>query len=165
MNGSRFNVGCCWARWKCVFTVLFLVVGLFSDCMCLDRRILLYRDVGVSKDSFRHAYSFFKNYVRIVDSGFLKNRDWVGITKMLIIPGGADKPYSEKLNGSGCGNIKEFVRNGGVYLGICAGGYFGTSKVEFALNTDMEINEYRELSFFPGVSCGPFLKDFVYYIE
>lgn len=124
-------------------------------------RILLYKDAGVSEKSFRHVCSFFKKGVQIVDSDFLKKGgNWMEGSGMLVIPGGADKPYSEKLSGAGCENIRTFVKNGGTYLGICAGGYFGTSKVEFALGTDIEVNEVRELSFFPGVSRGPFLKDF-----
>ncbi|MDR0630466.1 MAG: hypothetical protein LBF70_00270 [Holosporales bacterium] len=126
--------------------------------------ILLYKDAGVAVDSFRHTYHFFK-HVRIVDSDFLKNENWIDIAKILIFPGGADKQYAEKLQGVGCENIKTFVKNGGAYLGICAGGYFGTSKVEFALGTNIEVNEIRQLSFFPGTSRGPFLKDFVYNSE
>ncbi|MDR0677552.1 MAG: hypothetical protein LBF57_02665 [Holosporaceae bacterium] len=128
--------------------------------------ILLYKDVGVSDNSFKHTCGFFKESAQIVDSDFLKKGgSWVEGSGMLVIPGGADKPYDEKLRGVGCENIKAFVRNGGTYLGICAGGYFGTSKVEFALGTDIEVNEVRELSFFQGVSRGPFLKDFIYKSE
>jgi glutamine amidotransferase-like uncharacterized protein len=129
-------------------------------------RILLYKDAGVPEKSFRHVCSFFKKGVQIVDSDFLKKGgNWIESSGMLVIPGGADKPYSEKLSGAGCENIRAFVKNGGTYLGICAGGYFGTSKVEFALGTDIEVNEVRELSFFPGISRGPFLKVFVYNSE
>jgi len=76
---------------------------------------------------------------------------------LLVMPGGADIPYHEALQGAGNQNIKQFVESGGHYLGICAGGYYGGQKVEFDLGGPLEVNQNRELGFFPGVVQGPYI--------
>lgn len=48
------------------------------------------------------------------------------------------------------------------FLILDVGGYLWCKKVEFALGTDLEVNEYRELAFFPGIARGPMLKSYVY---
>lgn len=82
---------------------------------------------------------------------------------LLIMPGGRDLPYVDKLRGEGNKNISDFVRNGGSYLGICAGAYYGCSLVQFAQGDPLlEVVGPRELSFFPGTSRGPVYKGFDY---
>lgn len=51
--------------------------------------------------------------------------------------------------------IYQFVQNGGGFLGICAGGYFGCREVEFEKGDFLEICEARELGFYPGKAIGP----------
>ena len=75
--------------------------------------------------------------------------------KILAFPGGADCFYQINLRGKGCDNIKKFVENDGTYLGVCGGSYFGTAKVEFALGLPEQVNQFRELGFFPGIARGP----------
>ena len=146
-----------------------LLVCITLSFSCLDifgASVLIYKDDGVDETSFERAYSFFEsrgNIVGTIDSGSLiGSKDWMSKCDKFVIPGGADCPYDRKLKGIGCSNIREFVRNGGTYIGICAGGYFGCKKVEFALGTDLEVNEGRELAFFPGIARGPMLKPYVY---
>jgi glutamine amidotransferase-like uncharacterized protein len=82
--------------------------------------------------------------------------------KLLVMPGGADLAYCEKLNGEGNLRIRAFVENGGAYLGLCAGAYYACSKIEWAMGTDQEIAGPRELAFFPGMATGPvyeFIED------
>jgi glutamine amidotransferase-like uncharacterized protein len=79
------------------------------------------------------------------------------------MPGGRDLPYVKKLQGKGNRNIFDFVRNGGSYLGICAGAYYGCSLVQFAQGDPLlEVVGPRELAFFPGVSQGPVFAGFDY---
>jgi glutamine amidotransferase-like uncharacterized protein len=123
--------------------------------------------LGVSNDCLKHTQLFinkrvYRSKIKIVDAKFLQHNGWLDEAKILIIPGGADRFYNQMLQGVGCTNIKKFVEIGGTYLGICAGGYFGSAKVEFALGTEIEVNEERELSFFPGTATGPVLKNYVY---
>ena len=82
---------------------------------------------------------------------------------LLIMPGGRDLPYVEKLQGKGNRNISNFVRNGGSYLGICAGAYYGCSSVQFAQGDPLlEVIGSRELALFPGISQGPVFAGFDY---
>jgi len=72
--------------------------------------------------------------------------------KMIIMPGGADMYYCEKLNGRGNKIIRDFVNNGGSYLGICAGAYYASSALDWGCG---EISGSRELDFFKGKATGP----------
>lgn len=58
--------------------------------------------------------------------------------------------------------IRSYIENGGVYMGICAGSYYGSRKVEFDLHGPLEVNEERELKLFKGRAVGPALKGFSY---
>ena len=74
--------------------------------------------------------------------------------------------YCRSLNGEGNRIIERYVRRGGAYLGLCAGGYYGSSRCEFEVgNRLLEINGPRELSFFPGTCRGCAFKGFVYHSE
>lgn len=82
---------------------------------------------------------------------------------LLIMPGGRDLPYMKKLQGRGNRNISDFIRNGGSYLGICAGAYYGCSSVQFARGDPLlEVVGSRELALFPGISQGPVFAGFDY---
>lgn len=79
------------------------------------------------------------------------------------MPGGADLPYCKELNGKGNAEIVKYVRSGGKYLGLCAGGYYGSARVEFEVGDPrMEVSGSRELQFFPGVARGAVYKGFDY---
>lgn len=79
------------------------------------------------------------------------------------MPGGRDLPYVASLQGRGNKAIKTFVQGGGSYLGICAGGYYATSFVEFAKGDPvLEVVGPRELKFFPGTAQGPTFPGFEY---
>lgn len=75
--------------------------------------------------------------------------------RLLVMPGGEDLYYSEKLNGAGNRAIRRFVENGGRYLGICGGAYYASAALEWARGTEYEISGPRELGFFPGTAIGP----------
>jgi glutamine amidotransferase-like uncharacterized protein len=75
--------------------------------------------------------------------------------KLLIMPGGADLYLCEKLNGIGNEKIRSFVKNGGSYLGICAGAYYACSSLDW---NDGEIDGSRELAFYEGTCTGPVYK-------
>ncbi len=83
-------------------------------------------------------------------------------THLLVMPGGADLYYCEKLNGAGNKNIRNYVENGGRYLGICAGAYYACRAVEWGKDTTQEIVGSRELGFIDCLAVGPvnqFIKD------
>lgn len=81
---------------------------------------------------------------------------------LLVIPGGADLYYCEKLNGAGNRAIRDFVEQGGAYLGICAGAYYACAELEWAKDEQDPICGPRELGFYKGKAVGPvydFLED------
>ena len=75
--------------------------------------------------------------------------------------------YCRALNGEGNRRIKRYVQSGGAYLGLCAGGYYGSSRCEFEVGKgrEMEVVGDRELAFFPGVCRGLAFPGFVYNSE
>ena len=82
---------------------------------------------------------------------------------LLILPGGRDIPYCEKLNGTGIENIQRYLNEyNGNYFGICAGAYFACRRVHFALNTELEVKGTRQLNLFDGTCCGPCIKPYKY---
>jgi len=91
---------------------------------------------------------------------------WTASCALLVFPGGADLGYCRTLNGEGNRKIKQFVQRGGAYLGLCAGGYYGSSRCEFEVgNKRMEVIGSRELAFFPGTCRGCAFPGFVYHSE
>ena len=97
------------------------------------------------------------------DAAGIKNGALSNACRLLVIPGGRDLPFCGELNGLGNQRIRDFVRSGGSYLGICAGGYYGSSRVEFAKGDPLlEVVGSRELSFFPGTARGPVHPGFQY---
>ena len=83
--------------------------------------------------------------------------------KILIMPGGADLYFCEKLNGTGNQAIRQFVENGGTYIGICAGAYYACRRIFWAEDEgEAAICGERELGFYKGSARGPiypFIKD------
>lgn len=74
--------------------------------------------------------------------------------------------YCRLLNGQGNRRIKQYVQMGGKYLGLCAGGYYGSGRCEFEIGKKaMEVAGDRELAFFPGVCRGLAFPGFVYQSE
>lgn len=133
--------------------------------------IYIYAGPGVSKSSLMHTENTLNillklNYLikRIFPEQIIHD-NWEEHAALLIIPGGADIPYTHALNGEGNQKIRSYVENGGAFLGICAGGYYGGNFVDFAQGTDLEVLGKRELSFFPGIVRGPILADYDYKSE
>ena len=147
-----------------IFFIYFFIIFGISSATQRDTA-LIYHDWGVC--DYNRYENFFKsrNYrIQEVKADDLIKEDWIENCdrKILIIPGGADRPYHAKLSGKGCNNIKKFVSEGGMYLGFCAGSYFGCAKIEFAKGKPIEVIEDRELGFFPGIARGPALRDYEY---
>jgi glutamine amidotransferase-like uncharacterized protein len=74
---------------------------------------------------------------------------------LFVMPGGADLPFCEALNGAPNKRIRRFVEEGGVYLGICAGAYYACKELAFNAGTDGAICGARELSLVDALAVGP----------
>jgi len=126
------------------------------------KNILIYTDKGADPFCIESLVSALKQekldekyVIRQIKRDLLLETDWQKETHLLIFPGGRDIPYHRSLKGSGNHNIRTFVENGGNFLGICAGGYYGSSIVEFEQGGPLEVLGERELKFFPGIARGP----------
>lgn len=131
--------------------------------------VLVYAGRGTTAESVRHALELLRLVllpfyaVVTVSEHALLNDPWMSKTAMLVVPGGADLPYCDVFNGSGNRRIANFVRGGGRYLGLCAGGYYALKRCEFEVgNPVMEVSGPRELGFFPGVCRGTVYGGFEY---
>jgi biotin--protein ligase len=103
--------------------------------------------------------------IPVTESVILKE-PWTASCALLVFPGGADLGYCRSLNGEGNNRISQFVRRGGAYLGLCAGGYYGSARCEFEVGDEkMEVIGKRELAFFPGTCRGCAFKGFIYSSE
>lgn len=134
--------------------------------------VLIYTGPGASLSSVRHATWSLRrllgpNYtVQTISSDQLLKEPWPATCALLVFPGGADAGYCRVLNGAGNRRIKQYVQMGGKYLGLCAGGYYGSSKCEFEVGKKgMEVIGDRELGFFPGTCRGLAFAGFVYQSE
>lgn len=125
-------------------------------------KVLIYEDEGVSRNGVRSLIASFeaerlhqKYALSTVTREVFREPDWHREVRLLIFPGGRDLPYHRALQGPANRQIVEFVAAGGSFLGICAGGYYGSASIEFERGNRMEVVEERELKFFPGLARGP----------
>lgn len=114
---------------------LGLLIGLMG-VSCLDRanqmkrKVCIYTGSGASlaKDVERALDKLNISYRKIAEKeikkGDLKDHS------VLIIPGGYTKRCVDALGEEGFRHIREFIRDGGGYVGICAGAYLASGIVE-----------------------------------
>lgn len=107
------------------------------------------------------------NYAVIpVSETVILKEPWGPTCALLVIPGGGDLGYCRVLNGEGNRRISDYVRRGGSFLGLCAGGYYGSGRCEFEVgNKTLEVVGSRELGFFPGTCRGGAFRGFEYSSE
>ena len=134
-------------------------------------RVAIYHDKGVSELSYQSLFFNFAKKIEhfskkikitlhsINSNDILNNKLIKDKFDCLIIPGGADLPYCEKLNNKGNENIKEFIKLGKLYIGICAGSYYASKYIDFIGlnpidNKIYKIKGKRELCFFYGSAIG-----------
>jgi biotin--protein ligase len=125
-------------------------------------KVLIYSDEGVNGGALKHLFRSLQQeldpqlyFLERVDAKGLIESDWEREAALLIIPGGRDLFYHAKLDGAGTERIRRFVAEGGSYLGICAGAYFGCGAIEFEKGGPLEVCGERSLKFFPGSAIGP----------
>jgi biotin--protein ligase len=146
--------------------------GQSKDSWWRNENLLTSVGNGSTVESVRHCLYTLRrllgpNYAVIPVTGdMLIKEPWTASCAALVFPGGADQGYCRTLNGEGNRRIKRYVESGGVYIGFCAGGYYGSKRCEFEVGDKiMEVVGDRELAFFPGIARGCAFKGFVYHSE
>lgn len=132
--------------------------------------VYLYGDQGVSAHLVSELVRFFENEevaARVALACDLQKTDWINEVKLLIVPGGRSLPFYDSLGTIGNQHIIDYVKQGGCYLGLCAGAYYACRDTIFAKGLSHEIRLSGPLNFFDGAAIGPvFLADqFAYQSE
>ncbi|KAL8278977.1 hypothetical protein RQP46_008646 [Phenoliferia psychrophenolica] len=134
-------------------------------------QVLVYNGSGVSAASRDHALHSLRSFlshqydVQLVSPKSLREDPWPGVCSLLVFPGGRDLPYQHDLAGKANARIRDFVAQGGRFLGFCAGAYYASERVEFELGSPLEVIGTRELGFFPGTCRGTVFPGFAYETE
>ena len=105
--------------------------------------------------SLQETVDLSAHVLKRMDARCLLEESWEDETALVVIPGGRDVFYHEALDGRGTDKLRAFVRNGGKYLGICAGAFFACASIEFQKGGLLEVCAKRSLQFFRGAAIGP----------
>jgi len=142
---------------------LFIFLSLLFVTHCQDTQdksgdVALYSDQGTWDESVQAAEKMFQwmGYtVALVNADYINNRGLYSFS-ILCIPGGNMYQYGQNISLIGKESIKNFIRNGGGYIGICGGAYFASEKVIW----QGEQLPMTPLGIFPGTAEGP-IKEIV----
>jgi len=117
-----------------------LTFALFSDCVFSQYKVIrvaIYDDLGGSvagpkniESCLSDSLKFKTQRVNAVDirSGVLHDFD------VVVQPGGSGSKQAKTLELNGVDSIRQFIRKGGGYLGICAGAYLATAEYSWSLH-------------------------------
>lgn len=139
-----------------VFLVATSVMVLFTwNYMRPSRKVdvAIYGGRGTWGDSVCAIQEMFRwmNYtVELVNAEYI-NDNGLGAFRILCIPGGNMYDYAQDISSKGKENIRNFVHDGGGYIGICGGAYFAAEKV-FWLGSQLAMTP---LGLFAGTATGP----------
>ncbi|KAK3779939.1 hypothetical protein RRG08_054192 [Elysia crispata] len=131
--------------------------------------ILIYGGEGSSEDSRKLCYDAL---LKVVDSRYhaieyispeeIKEGTWTKNCCLIAFGGGYDLGFINALGQKGTHIIRDFVQQGGSYLGFCAGAYWACNYIEFDKGGSLEVVGERFLKFFPGNCIGPAYPGFDY---
>ena len=152
--------------------ILVYAGALTQDDWRSNQNLMLFSGNGSTVESVRHCLYTMRrllapHYAVIPVTGdMLIKEPWTASCAAVVFPGGADQGYCKTLNGEGNRRIRQFVERGGIYVGFCAGGYYGSRRCEFEVgNKLLEVVGERELAFYPGTARGCAFPGFVYHSE
>ena len=94
--------------------------------------------------------------VDILEATDIINGDLVSYD-LFAVPGGFMPAYQEDLGYLGTHIIREFVKSGGSYFGVCGGAYFACDNVSWTEDGTNHILEYT-LDLFRGQGLGPIVE-------
>ncbi|MBY8997948.1 MAG: hypothetical protein KGD60_09460 [Candidatus Thorarchaeota archaeon] len=102
-----------------------------------------------SRTSMQFMFSWMNASVDVLYASDISDGD-LSDYDMIAVPGGWAGTYNVDLAGTGITEIRNFVRDGGAFFGVCAGAYFGCDKLLW----EGGVLEYP-LNLFEGFGIGP----------
>ena len=113
-----------------------------------------YNDYGVWPDGVTAIKNMLKTLGRtceeISDSDLnYSTQDFSNLYKVILVPGGYAYWYNYFINKAGKERIRNFVKNGGGYFGICAGAFFASDRIVWEgvpYDDNAHYNKYGELT-------------------
>ena len=133
----------------------------------MKKTILIYNDFGVFdiRPLKKELQSYFSKTNVSIDtinsSEIINNSKLNNETLALFVPGGMANEYFKKLGTKGNINISNYVKNGGIYFGICGGAYYACQKVEFETDIpELKINTEYKLNLINTLAKGTLYKEF-----
>ncbi len=120
----------------CVSLSLLFVIILLNTCHnppspAKKAGVALYSDRGTAWDcvqATKKMFQWMNHTVELVDADYINNEELDSFS-IICIPGGDMYQYAQDISSRGMENIKNFIHNGGGYIGICGGAYFASEKV------------------------------------
>lgn len=117
-----------------------------------NAEVAVYNGPGVwayGKIAIVNMFKWMNASVTLVYPDDIKNGRLINFD-LLVMPGGNADPYNHYLGADGASKIRDFVGNGGAYVGICAGGYYACDYIIWE-----GIRYEYNLDLFPGYGVGP----------
>jgi len=138
--------------WLFVFLLLLFVVNCESQS---DKNaiIALYSGRGTDEEliqATKNMFEWMDCTVQLVKADYINNES-LDSFNILCIPGGDMYKYAQDISSEGKEKIRNFISDGGGYIGICGGAYFASEKVIWRGN-QLPMNP---LGIFPGTAKGP----------
>ncbi|XP_005091070.1 uncharacterized protein TC_0305 [Aplysia californica] len=136
----------------------------------MSSRVLVYHGLGANENSTKHLVDALKanlipsqySVQAVSPEGIANGSILSESTALLAFGGGYTTGFAKALGSDGIQNVKDYVLNGGSYLGFGAGGYFGCDFIEFDVGGPLEKFSEREIRFYPGIGRGPLNPSFRY---
>ncbi len=134
--------------------------GLF-----LRNKVLIYCDYGCADiTNLRKELErcFHNKGITVSDvdaAGIIKENALNEEVLAFFMPGGASTPYRQKLKKYGDDKISAYVRNGGVYFGICAGAYYACDEIKFEMDVPELRLERNGMNLIKAVAVGTLYKE------
>lgn len=132
----------------------------------MRNKVLIYADYGCSninilESGLREYFEPRKCTVDLTDAAGIISRNELDESVLaFFMPGGAGTPFRRKLEVQGNGKIRDFVRNGGIYCGICAGAYYACRRTIFEADIpELKIISECGLNLIEGQAVGTLYKE------
>lgn len=136
------------------YITIFLSLIIIIHCRGIQAAdIALYTDRGADDACIQATINMFEwmGYtVTSIDADNISNNN-LGKFSIICFPGGDMYQYSQDISSAGKQKIRDFIHNGGGYIGICGGAYFAGERV-FWQGQELPMTP---LAIFPGITQGP----------